>query len=236
MTTPIEREIALQPKTEEVPVWQPEMLHAEPITAMNDAALEDLPAEATSDAPPPADAPAGPPAHVPARARRATSVSVLLAISAMIALGGVAFAVGRATSTGSTTGSTNAGANNGLVNGAPNGAGFVPNASGAPDFVRGGDDGFGPGAATVTGTVVSVTSNSITIQTAGGQTETIAIGSSTTYHAQTAATSSDVTTGATVVVKTSRTGVVPNTGQALASSSPGVTTAGTATDVTITAK
>jgi hypothetical protein len=111
--------------------------------------------------------------------------------------------------------------------------GFGANASGAPDFARGGDDGFGPRAATVTGTVVSITSSSITIQTAGGQTETIAIGSSTTYHSQTAATSSDVTTGATVVVQTSRTGVA-NTGQASASSSPGVTTAGTATDVTIT--
>jgi hypothetical protein len=96
MTTPMEREIALQPKTDEAPVWQPEMLHAEPITAMNDAALEDLPQE-TSDTPPPASEPAGPSAHLPARARRATSVSVLLAISAMIALGGVAFAVGRAT-------------------------------------------------------------------------------------------------------------------------------------------
>ena len=225
MTTPMERGVFLQPASEEVPVWQPEMLHAEPLNAMDDAA----PGEPATDAAPPSDLPA----QRPDRARRAGSVSVLLVISAMVALGGVTFAVGRATSPGgSGTGLTN----NGAIgqNGVP---AFGANASGALNFVRGGpDDGVRLGAATVTGTVVSVTSTSMTIQEANGRTVTVATGSSTAYHSQTSATSSDVTTGATVVVQTSGIGVVPNSGSASASASPGTAGAGTASDVTITSK
>ena len=229
MTTPMERGIVLQPASEEVPVWQPEMLHAEPLNAMDDAA----PGEPAADAAPPSDLPAAAAAKRPDRARRASSVSVLLAISAMIALGGVSFAVGRATSPGgSGTGLTN----NGAIgqNGVP---AFGANASGALNFARGGpDDGVRLGAATVTGTVMSVTSTSMTIQEPNGRTVTVATGSSTTYHSQTSATSSDVTTGTTVVVQTSGTGVVPNSGSAPASASPGTAGAGTASDVTITSK
>jgi hypothetical protein len=230
MTTPMERGVFLQPASEEVPVWQPEMLHAEPLNAMDDAALDDAaPGEPAADAAPPSDLPTG----RLDRARRAGSVSALLVISAMVALGGVTFAVGRATSPGgSGTGLTN----NGAIgqNGVP---AFGANASGALNFARGGpDDGVRLGAATVTGTVMSVTSTSMTIQEPNGRTVTVATGSSTTYHSQTSATSSDVTTGATVVVQTSGTGVVPNSGSASASASPGTAGAGTASDVTITSK
>jgi hypothetical protein len=213
MTTPFEQGTVHQPAAEEPPVWQP-LPPAEPIAA------DDVPAPA---------APVSPRPHSARPTRRSSSVTALLLISAMVALGGVAFAVGRTTSTGqSGTGQTTNNAANGL-----GGPGFGPNASGLPNFDLGGRDGGFGGTATITGTVLSVTSTSITVQLADGQTVTVATGSSTTYHAQTAATSSDVTTGAAVTIKTDSTG--SNTGSASASSSPGITTR-TATDVTITGK
>jgi hypothetical protein len=218
MTTRIERGMVPQPGSEEVPVWQPELLHAEPLNAMDDAALdESVPYEAAIDAAPTVSEA---PARRPAYARRAGSTMALLAISAMVALAGVSFAVGRVTATGqSGTGQTNNAALNG-VNGGQNGLpGIGANASGAPDFGRGGPDGgLISDTSTVSGTVVSVTASSITVQLANGRTVTIATGSSTAYHKQTAATSTDVTTGATVIVQTSGTGTR------------------TATDVTITGK
>jgi hypothetical protein len=218
MKTPIDQGAVLQPPAAEPPVWQP-LPPAEPI--------------ATDDVLVPA-APAIPRPHYDRPTRRSSSVTALLLISAMITLGGVAFAVGRATSTGqSGTGQTTNNAANGL--GGQNGAGFGPNASGLPNFDLGGRDGGFGGAATITGTVVSVTSTSITVQLADGQTVTVATGSSTTYHAKTAATSSDVTSGAAVTITTTN-GTASNTGSASASASPGTTTTRTATDITITTK
>lgn len=153
------------------------------------------------------------------RPRRTNSTSALLVIGALIAFGGVGFAVGHATSgsTGTTTQNDNA-----------NG-GFGPNASGNPgDGLRG---GFG-GAATVSGTVVSVATDSITVKLASGDTVTVATSSSTTYHNQTAGSSTDLAAGQTVQVQTSGGGNAgPN-----ASASPGTQTTRTATDVTITSK
>ena len=154
--------------------------------------------------------------------RRTNSVTGLLIVAALVAAGGVSFAVGHATAGGQTSTTSQ----NGDANGLP--AGF-PNASGAPGF-GGGPGGFG-GAAAVTGTVVSVAADSITVKLASGQTVTVATGSSTTYHNQTSGSSTDLAAGQTVQVQTS--GGVP-TG-ASASASPGSQTTRTATDVTITA-
>jgi hypothetical protein len=217
MTTPFEQGTVLQPAAAEPPVWQP-------LPPAEQIATDGGPAPETTILPR---------SHPARPARRSSSVTALLLISAMVALGGVAFAVGRVTSTGqSGTGQTTNNVANGLggQNGAP---GFGPNASGAPNFDLAGRDGGFTGTATVTGTVVSVTSSSITVQLADGQTVTVATGSSTTYHAQTAATSNDVTAGASVTIKTS-TG--PTAGSAAASASPSTTSTRTATDVTITAK
>ena len=159
--------------------------------------------------------------RVRVRPRRANSTSTLLVIAALVAFGGVGFAVGHATS-GSQAGTTQNGA-----------AGQLADASGLP----GGPNGDGlrgglAGAATVTGTVVSVSTDSITVKLASGETVTVATGSATTYHNQTAGSSTDLAAGQTVQVQTSGGTVAgPN-----ASASPGTGTTRTATDVTITSK
>jgi hypothetical protein len=218
----------------EAPVWQPTVDGDVDGAAEPSAAAEpDDPQEPMT-----VDAENGPEEAVPvegisrrtptrAPARRNRSTSVLLMLSALVALGGVGFAVGRVTSNGS---SANNQTNNGVpgfggANGSFDPGQFGPNASGAPDL-RGVS-----GAGTVSGTVESVTADSMTVRLADGQTVTISLGSSTTYHGQTAATSSDVTTGSTVVVQT--TG--GSTSGASASASPSTGSSGrTATDVTIT--
>jgi hypothetical protein len=154
------------------------------------------------------------------RPRRANSTSALLVVAALVAFGGVGFAVGHATASGQAAASTQ--------NGNAAAGQFGPNASGPPDGgLRG---GFG--AATVTGTVISVATDSITVKLASGQTVTVATGSSTTYHNQTAGSSTDLAAGQTVQVQTSN-GTNPD---ANASASPGTQTTRTATEVTITSK
>ena len=223
MTMPTMQGSLPQPADAAAPVWQPEPTAVAAVTPLDDVPVSDaVPAEK-------------PPAARRPPARRANSVTVLLVVSAMVALGGVAFAVGRVTSTGQ--GGTGQTTVNG-ANGAPGANGlpaFGPNASGQPDDAFGRRDGGFGGAATISGTVVSVTSSSITVQLANGQTVTVATGSSTTYHAQTAATSRDVTQGATVTVKTSGSGNLPNPGSS-AGASPGTAGSLTATDVTINGK
>jgi hypothetical protein len=162
-------------------------------------------------------APASKPVLKP-KQRRSNSVTAMLAISALIAVGGVGFAVGRLASSSTATTGTNT---NGGFNGAPR-----ADASGLPADGR----GFGL-ASTVSGTVVSVGTDSFTVKLASGQTVTIATGSSTTYHAQTAGSSTDLTAGSTVLVQTTGGDAAPG-----ASASPGTSTTRTATDVTITAK
>jgi hypothetical protein len=94
------------------------------------------------------------------------------------------------------------------------GAGLDPNGSGR---MRGGqsDGDFGgegalPGAGVgrlgmrdldVTGTVTAVTPDSLTIQTEAGVTVTVGLDSGTTYHQETPAASSDVTTGTKIEVQ-----------------------------------
>ena len=125
--------------------------------------------------------------------RRSTSallVNLLLGVALVVAVGGVAFAAGRATAP--TTAATN---RNGFGG---NGQFFGPDASGAP-----GRDGFaGPGGAiSLSGTVTAVSADSITLQLASGQTITIPTTAQTTYHSQTAASASDVTSGSSVIVQ-----------------------------------
>jgi hypothetical protein len=151
--------------------------------------------------------------------RRTGSVTGLLAVAALVAVGGVAFAIGHATGGGGT--GSNSGGNGDPGQVVPNGS-FVANGSFMP-----GDPG-GRGTATITGTVVSVSADSITLKLSSGQTVTIAIGSSTTYHSQASASSSDVAAGDTVSIKTSGGGVAPG-------ASPSAQAGNlTATDVTIT--
>jgi hypothetical protein len=136
---------------------------------------------------------------VPGRRRSTTStlVNVLLGVALVVAVGGVAFAAGRATAPAATTGRNGFG--NGQFGG--NGQAFGPGASGAPD--RGGFGGFGGGGGGVSiqGTVTAVAADSITLQLASGQTVTIPLDASTTYHSRTAATAADVANGASVIIQ-----------------------------------
>ena len=192
------------------PVWTPPLPQADPVIPSAEVVA---PASAAAIA-------------RPGHARRASSVTALLVIGAIVAACGIGFAAGRATSTGQTgTGGTGTGQTGG---GAPAGLGV----------------GLGPGGfdtralgidVAVTGTVVSVTSESITIKLADGQTTTIATGASTTYHEQNSTTSASVSAGQTVSVKVNGSSGRPD--DLNPASSPGAGAgAQTATDVTITAK
>jgi hypothetical protein len=158
-------------------------------------------------------------------------VSLLLALSALVALGGVGFAVGRATSSSQTVTSQSNG------NSDPGQFGGGPNASGAPGDFGGAARVGALGATTLSGTVASVSADSITLKLANGQTVQIATGSSTTYHGQSSAASTDVTTGATVTVQTTVGTAAGSSAGTNAVASPGAANdTRTATDVTITTK
>ena len=139
-------------------------------------------------------------AAVPGPARKSSSsgrlLNLVLVIAAAVAIGGVAFAIGRGTAAASGTNGTNG--NGRVFGGAFPGGSFVPGASGAPRFGRGG--GFG-GGLTVQGTVESVDGDTLTIKTANGDTIKVTTGSATTYHTQTDATAADVQAGKTVQVQ-----------------------------------
>ncbi len=166
------------------------------------------------------------PTVTPARPHRANSVTALLVISALVAAGGVGYAVGHATATGQTGTDQTIGGPNGRngQNGQNGRPAIGPNASGVPVVPGGQNANAAPAAGAVSGTVVSVTPSSITIRLPNGRIVTIPTGSSTVYSVQEPATISDVTVGATVIVRTSG-----GTGAASAS-------AGTATQVIITGK
>jgi hypothetical protein len=121
-------------------------------------------------------------------------VNVLLGIAVVVAVGGVAFAVGRATAP-----TTVAAANNGRFG---NGGFGGPNASGAPGGGFVGPGGFaGNGGVSIEGTVTAISADSITLQLASGQTVTIPINAQTTYHQRSSATAAAVTNGSTVIVQ-----------------------------------
>jgi hypothetical protein len=161
--------------------------------------------------------------------------TILLAVGLLIAVGGVAFAVGRVTApaqAATTRGNFGAG---GFGGAAGAGAG-----TGAAGLGRG---GFG-GGVLVTGTVDSVSGTTMTLKEANGSTVTVNLASTTTYHAQAAATAADVTTGKQVQVEVQIAGGLG--GQDVPGASPGaaanpsppasgapVTRAVTARDVTI---
>ena len=139
-------------------------------------------------------------AATPGPARTASSggrwLNLLLVVAAAVAIGGIAFAIGRGTAPAS------ASTGNGPVfDGAFPGGSFVPGASGAPGLIRGGPRGGLGGGLTIEGTVESVDGDTLTIKTANGQTITVSTGDSTTYHTQADASAADVTAGRTVQVQ-----------------------------------
>lgn len=146
-------------------------------------------------------APVTPTSPMPAPVRSRPSgagvlINVLLGLALVVAVGGVAFAVGRVTAPAAVA----AGGNGRFGNGGPFAGG--PNASGAPGtggFVGGGFGGAG--GLSIEGKVTAVSADSITLQLAGGQTVTIPTNAETTYHSRQPATAADVTSGSTVQVQ-----------------------------------
>jgi hypothetical protein len=173
--------------------------------------------------------PVTPMTAVPAPSTRSKGggwTNLVLVGALALAIGGVAFAVGRSTAPAA------AASTNGLVPGAfggPQGAG-VPQGSFTPG--EGGPNVVGPGflgggGLTIDGTVASVDGTSMTITLESGETVTVTLDDTTTYHSAVEASSEDVAVGDDVAVRSSgggRFGLGPN-----ASAAPSLT----ASDVTI---
>ena len=116
---------------------------------------------------------------------------LLYGLAAVIAVGGVAFAIGRMTAPVAAASTRSGFARTGLG----------PVSSFAPGGGRFGLGAGGISGASVRGTVQSITGSTLTLQTASGQTVTIDLTGTTTYHSQAAATASDVKPGSTVQVQ-----------------------------------
>ena len=155
------------------------------------------------------------------------ATNLLLVGAALVAIGGIGFAGGRATApaAAAVTGFP------GIGQGGPTGS-FNP--GGAPG-------GGGDTSVTISGTVKSVDGTTLTITTANG-TDTAIDTSASTFHAQSAATAADVTVGSTVSVSVSGLGfrLGGNGGGGAGASGAPPVSAGSdsnaipATDVTIT--
>ena len=176
------------------------------------------------DAPTPAPIPVTPVVKPKAKGGRLTNG--VLAIAALVAVAGLAFAGGRATAPASAA--TGFQPPNGFPAGGPTGS-FDPSTLGG---------GFGADrTVTLTGTVKSLDGSTLVITAADGTETTIDV-SGTSYHAQAAATAADVTAGDSVQVAVSglggfRPGAAPGASAAPQASAPATGTI-KATDVTIT--
>ena len=164
------------------------------------------------------------PVQRPAKQDRATMI--LLFIAALIAVGGIGFALGHLTAP-STAAAANA-----------SGRGFggfarpslAPGQTFDSSAFGGGAGRGGLGAVTggVSGTVQSVTGSTITIQEANGTSVTIDLSGTTTYHGEAPASPSDVKVGSSVTVQIDTT--------ALASETPNPSASGALGGRTLTAK
>ncbi len=162
-------------------------------------------------------------------------IDIALAVAAVVAVAGIAFAIGRITAPTTATVAANGGQ-------FPGGQFFQGQGQGNRGFGNGGlPGGQGntlPGAGllrqgAIRGEVVEITSDHITLKLASGLQVTIPLDSSTTYHQQASATSGDVKSGTQVLVELAPRGTAANP-----SASPGTTTGGpriggTASDITI---
>lgn len=134
--------------------------------------------------------------------RAATWVNIALGIALIAAVGGVAFAAGRMTAP-ATAAAAGGQARNGT--GFRPGNGYFPDGgaggAGGQGFQRGGGFFGADAGVTIQGTVEATSPDTLTIKTASGETIQVAINGTTTYHAQTSASSSDLKTGGTVIVR-----------------------------------
>jgi len=156
--------------------------------------------------------------------------SLAFVVAIVVAAAGLGFAGGRLTAPASTGRGNFAGGNFA-------GGGAGANASGNPN--RGGFGGFGGGAIAVTGQVTAIANGSITVQTASGQSVTLQVPSTATYHAQTGATATDVTVGSNVAVTMTSPNARPDASGGTGGQRPAASPGGfqmSVTDITVLAK
>jgi hypothetical protein len=189
--------------------------------------------------PPPPVRPVAPTARA-----RGSSGTLLLALAATVAVGGIAFAAGRLSAPASTTGRGGGGFQGGFPGAslAP-GASLLPGGSPAPDG-NGTPGGVVPGRGqmTLTGTISAISGDTLTLTTEGGQAIEVSVADAS-WHGQTSASAADAMVGAQVQVQLSGGfGRIPGAGQAPgtspapgASAMPG-TGSLTASEVTILQK
>jgi len=146
-----------------------------------------------------------PTVQIPRRKSSAGWLNLVLVLAAIVAVGGVSFAVGRKTApvAAAGLGGGEAAEGGGFGGGGAGHAGAAPGQSEAPGdgggFLGGAFEGGG--RFSLTGTVTSVTADALTVTTAGGQTLTFTLGSDTTYGTRTPGTASDVKTGSKVEIQ-----------------------------------
>jgi hypothetical protein len=173
------------------------------------------PTNAASPAPIPGPVPV---VTVNARPRSGRLLNLLLIGAAIVAIGGVAFAVGRATAPASTLPRFGAFTNGG-TGVRPDGS-FTPSAGGPGFFGR-------DGGLSLDGTVKAVSADTLTLTLADGREMTFKLDGTTTYQQATPATATDVAVGDSVSVK------VAGIGRAAGAGGGTTTTDLTASDVTV---
>jgi hypothetical protein len=167
----------------------------------------------------------------PARpAKQDRTTMALLLIAALVAVGGIGFALGHLTAPAASAAAANPSfGRGGFGRNAPSlapGQTFNPAQFGGGGL--GGGARLGAVAGGVTGTVQSITPTSVTIQESNGTSVTIDLTGSTTYHSETSASANQVTTGTSVTVQIDTT--------ALASQTPDPSATGALGGRTLTAK
>ena len=151
------------------------------------------------------------------RTRSSGVLNLLLIGAAILAIGGVAFAIGRSTAPANAFSGVGSLTDGPIVR--PGGS-FAPGAGGPRGFVA-------DGGLAINGTVSAVDADSITLKLKNGDEMTLALDGDTTYHQATDATAADVAVGDDVSVKV-------DGGGRIQSSNGGSTTSDlTAGDVTV---
>ena len=158
------------------------------------------PSTAPATAPAAPAAPAAPVAAAPVvvtRKRSAGWLNLLLGAAAVIAVGGVAFAIGRSTAPADAVGFVPGAGGPVMVQ--PGGS-FDPNLG--PIVRQGGPGGLGAGLS-MDGTVTAIDADSVTIELEDGEEVTFDLGAETTYHAATPTDASAIAVGDEVAVQAS---------------------------------
>jgi hypothetical protein len=154
----------------------------------------------------------------------------LLFVAAFVAVGGIGFALGHLTAPSAAAAATAASGGRVGFGGGRGLPSLAPGQTFDTSQFGGGAGGRGLGGVSggVSGTVQSVSANSITVQLANGTTQTIDISGTTTYHSAAAASSTDIKVGTSVTVQIDTA--------ALASQAPNPSASGALSGRTLTAK